>query len=128
MKRDEQVTALLWNNGIFNHRRSCVGYDSQMVPHLKLCGPDMQYQRERIYRKSKGRCKVCRIPVSWDDFELDHIVSKGMGGYDEALNLQVLCHDCHIRKHNRYPKFGPGRAEAIKDFDKINGKAKMAGR
>lgn len=122
MKRDNNLSFLLWKNGMLSDRRSHVGYSSQMEPHLRLFGLDMKRQRERVFLKSKGKCRSCRVPIDWDTFEMDHIVSKGIGGCDCLDNLQALCGPCHVKKHNRYPKFGTGRAEAIKDFEAVYGK------
>lgn len=30
--------------------------------------------------------------------DLDHIISRSLGGSDDAENLQALCHSCHSKK------------------------------
>lgn len=119
MKRDAQVTKLLRANRLLVDRRSYVGYDSEMRPHVKLFGADMVVQRQRVFVESKGKCKMCRMAITWDTFEVDHIQSRGKCGSDDITNLQALCRDCHVAKHMRYPKFGRSRAAAIHDFNKV---------
>jgi 5-methylcytosine-specific restriction endonuclease McrA len=119
MKRDAQATKLLRANDLLKDRRSYVGYDSEMRPHLKLFGADMMVQRQRVYVHSRGKCAKCRGAITWDSFEMHHKVSRGKSGSDDIANLQAICRDCHTQIHGRYPRFGEGRAEAIKEFEEV---------
>ncbi|WP_367278201.1 HNH endonuclease [uncultured Alsobacter sp.] len=57
--------------------------------------------RERLdlFLEAKGHCQGCgwqlRPGTRW---EVDHIIPLGLGGRDEACNLQVLCEPCHSGK------------------------------
>lgn len=49
-------------------------------------------------------CRNCgAAPASADNyhrgFEYHHIVPKSAGGADEAGNIVLLCHDCHLALH-----------------------------
>jgi 5-methylcytosine-specific restriction endonuclease McrA len=69
-----------------------------------LSGLDMGARRKEIYDQSKGRCMLiasprCRGFADWSDGELDHIVSRGRGGSDDASNLRWCCGPCHRHRH-----------------------------
>ena len=61
-------------------------------------------ERIAIYRKDRGRCKLCieagkpdrETIVPWSEFEADHVLPYGGGGQTILENGQVLC-----REHNR---------------------------
>jgi len=62
--------------------------------------------------------KICNECKSWVRLEVHH--KDGNHKNNDASNLQWLCHNCHVRKHNRYipePDFGDDfRDEANFDF------------
>ena len=35
-----------------------------------------------------------------DKLEVDHVVPLSQGGDDDSSNVQVLCHECHVKKHH----------------------------
>ena len=55
-------------------------------------------QRQVIYRRDNGNCKVCGIHCDWNNWEADHIVPWSRGGKTEIENGQVLCQACNARK------------------------------
>lgn len=116
-KRDTKLTLLMRHNGFFLDRRSFIGYNSDMIPHLLLAGVDVGLQRTKVFLRSERQgipcCVICRRKLQSEEWEMDHIKSKGMGGSDDLWNLRALCVDCHRNRHVQV-KFGAGRPEAIK--------------
>jgi len=75
-----------------------------------LAGADMVLRRREIYERDKGRCMLivsprCQGFANWNDGEMDHIVSRGKGGSDDAKNLRWTCKPCHRFRHV-HPRFG----------------------
>lgn len=55
-------------------------------------------QRQVIFRRDKGICKVCGRQCEWNDWEADHIIPWSKGGKTEIENGQVLCPSCNSKK------------------------------
>jgi hypothetical protein len=56
------------------------------------------YEKIAIYEKNKGsdtvaHCAICHKPVSWKEFEADHIKPWSKGGKTVLENAQVLCRE-----------------------------------
>ena len=55
--------------------------------------------RLNLFLKRKGACARCYQKIdagkAWD---IDHIIPLGLGGTNEAKNLQILCKPCHQSK------------------------------
>jgi hypothetical protein len=126
-KRDLAVTLMLFENGFFLDKRSFVSMDA----HLYLEGEDLTRQRERIYSRDAGWCKLENSPechnkrgssMGREEFDLDH----RQGGLTERCdcdhNLQVACKPCHRLKHVR-PRFTTSeeKRKAEEDFNKLYG-------
>jgi hypothetical protein len=104
-KRDEPLTKMLRENGLLLDAHSFVGYDLEMKPHVLLKGGDIILQREAVLIKSRYRCADCKRVLLPGEEELDHIQGGLSGRCDCRHNLQILCGDCHRKKHVRV-KFG----------------------
>lgn len=116
-KTDRQLTA----SRKYLDERSCV----DIFGKEHLFGEDMTARRKEVYGRDGGRCMLiasprCRGFASWNNGEMDHVVSRGKGGSDDASNLRWSCGPCHRFRHV-HPRFGERRAQAIKDFNRIKG-------
>lgn len=57
--------------------------------------------RAGVWARDSGLCQACGRAVALngvDCAEIDHIVPLGAGGTNDAANLRVLCHACHMRR------------------------------
>ena len=58
--------------------------------------------RELFFRQ-KGRCALCRTPITMAAMHRDHIRPVSLGGLHRMANLQLLCAPCNRRKHAKDP-------------------------
>jgi hypothetical protein len=58
--------------------------------------------RDRIYA-SGGKCEWCTVSLVKLPFEVDHIISIGLGGGNDGDNLAVACPDCNRAKASKHP-------------------------
>lgn len=58
-------------------------------------------QRQVIFRRDKGICRVCGRQCDWNDWEADHILPWSKGGKTEIENGQVLCSSCNSKKSDK---------------------------
>ena len=52
----------------------------------------------------KYRCAKCGGWFAKKDIDVDHVISKRMGGTDDLWNLQALCKHCNRSKRERSSK------------------------
>ena len=71
------------------------------VPNLPLRDSRRNFddaQRQVIFRRDNGICKVCGKKCEWNEWEADHIKPWSKGGQTEIENGQVLCPTCNLKK------------------------------
>lgn len=56
---------------------------------------------ERIQRRDKMRCHICRRKVKPADLEFDHVIPLAKGGTDTETNIAVSHKSCNRKKHVR---------------------------
>ena len=55
-----------------------------------------------VFERDDYRCQMCgRTVEDGIKLHIDHIVPFSKGGSNEMDNLQVLCHECNLAKHDR---------------------------
>jgi hypothetical protein len=59
--------------------------------------PVSKAQRERIFKRDGGKCKLCG---SKKDLHIDHIQPVSKGGTSDDNNLRALCGKCNTRRGN----------------------------
>ena len=63
----------------------------------------LKRRRETLFRmqvKKHGvcRCFVCGQPVSKDNWSLEHVVPRRLGGTNHISNLAISHHECNVRR------------------------------
>ena len=58
-------------------------------------------QRQVIYRRGEGICRICGKHCEWNNWEADHIIPWSRGGKTEIENGQVLCPTCNAKKQDQ---------------------------
>ena len=59
---------------------------------------DWHKRRLDVLIRDAYRCRGCLRVVAGRAAHVDHVLPLDDGGTDDALNLQVLCEECHGRK------------------------------
>ena len=68
----------------------------------------LMYQRlyrkhHSVFKKQKGNCPNCNLPLcSEDTIHLHHVIPKHLGGSDRYSNLSLLHAECHRELHSKY--------------------------
>jgi 5-methylcytosine-specific restriction endonuclease McrA len=55
-----------------------------------------------LYHAKNGMCGICRAPVAFESFTVDHIMPLSKGGAHKADNLQLAHASCNASKGNSY--------------------------
>ena len=54
-----------------------------------------QLEREIIYYRDNGKCRVCNATVSWDEVEIHHVIEHAKGGETVMDNGALVHSGCH---------------------------------
>jgi 5-methylcytosine-specific restriction endonuclease McrA len=59
-------------------------------------------RKSEMFRQQKGRCKYCRVPMTWDysltGVTVDHVVPLSRGGRNRRDNIVLACRKCNQAK------------------------------
>ncbi len=72
----------------FAHRRKSAGYIPGTI-------------RYEVLKRAKSRCELCGIHDKEKALEVDHIIPRNKGGFDDITNFQALCYSCNSMKSDR---------------------------
>ena len=61
----------------------------------------LRKRKKVLYKTQNGCCACCNKPFIIEALEIHHIVgiSENPGLATNIKNLQLLCHECHVRLH-----------------------------
>jgi len=54
--------------------------------------------RSEVWRRDGGKCASCE---STNNLQFDHVIPVSKGGASSAVNLQILCRDCNLKKGDK---------------------------
>lgn len=57
-----------------------------------------QAYRLRLYKRDKGICYLCNLPVNILEFTLDHVIPHCKGGKSNRENLKITHEKCNTKK------------------------------
>lgn len=66
----------------------------------RWAGRKVSRLRRIVHNRDGGVCQECGIDVTFDECEVDHIVTRAMGGTDSLENLRCCCSACNQSKGN----------------------------
>lgn len=59
-------------------------------------------QRRLLWHsEDRKRCPICKKPLSWTNFTIDHIKPHALGGKSSLSNAALMCRSCNSRKGKR---------------------------
>jgi len=71
----------------WSHRRKSAGYVSGTL-------------RYEVLKRAVFRCELCGVSAEDRALEVDHIVPRNLGGFDDLTNFQALCYSCNAMKRD----------------------------
>jgi 5-methylcytosine-specific restriction endonuclease McrA len=54
--------------------------------------------RRSLYETYHGKCCYCKIPLSYDEFTLEHVIPQSKGGLTTWENCGIACRECNAQK------------------------------
>lgn len=80
---------------------------------------DLTFFKEALIEKNGAYCEMCGqtdVPL-----QVDHIIPISKGGLNEISNMQLLCYECHMKKHNYYfDELGFSNRKVPKKYELLN--------
>lgn len=68
-----------------------------------LKASDKRKARDKLWKKSRGKCAYCGKQTSKSEFTIDHFVPKARGGGNEFWNFRLCCFACNQAKSDCPP-------------------------
>lgn len=60
-------------------------------------------ERRIVYDKTGGRCAYCGCAISFDEMQVDHMISLHNHGADDIENMLPACRECNYYKRGSNP-------------------------
>jgi len=61
-----------------------------------------EFRRLLWNSEEKKACPDCRKPLSWSNFQVDHVLPHALGGRASRSNARLVCCPCNARKGARH--------------------------
>jgi len=60
---------------------------------------------QELFNEQEGKCNICKFPLEEGKYHVEHkkAVSEG-GSHNVKSNLQLICIECHFKKHGKIPR------------------------
>jgi 5-methylcytosine-specific restriction endonuclease McrA len=71
----------------------------QMSEKQKVKNKTLSEQRKILLSKSDGTCSVCGNLPDFRGLQVHHKIFRSKGGKNNINNLELICGDCHDKKH-----------------------------
>ena len=68
--------------------------------------------KERLVDQTNGECQECHGFFDTEKLHLHHILPAASGGKDQLINLELLCHRCHLARHRKLNGKAPTKPRA----------------
>jgi HNH endonuclease len=74
--------------------------------------------KRAVHKRAHGCCEYClsQSEFSHDDFSVEHIIPRVLGGSDDIDNLALSCQACNNRKFTATTAFDPITGEEVRLF------------
>lgn len=93
-------------------------YNNDDVFYSKTGGSDLTIFKKLLIQEKGPFCEECGqtdVPL-----QVDHIVPVSRGGEDTLDNMQLLCYECHMKKHHYYfDEFGSHSNRVVPEKQKM---------
>ena len=60
--------------------------------------PNYRTHKHTLFGQQEGHCGGCRMMFPFRNFEIDHVIPRARGGFENIENLQLLCGACNRAK------------------------------
>lgn len=90
------------------------------TPKRKYTPIDQRVSKRKILAKTKGHCIYCGVKLDTENFSVDHVIARALGGEDTLENLVPCCRSCNSAKRTKdITEFREYRA--MQEFENIHG-------
>ncbi len=63
----------------------------------------VRFSRKNVWVRDEGKCQYCSRRVNSQEFTLDHVVPRKLGGKTVWNNVVTCCYDCNQKKGDKSP-------------------------
>jgi HNH endonuclease len=71
--------------------------------------------RAQVFERARGCCEYCQSQrdFSHDDFSVEHVIPRSVGGTDDLENLAMACQGCNNRKYTAIQATDPATGTLV---------------